>query len=192
MHHKYHTEGFILESRNFGEANKYLTIFTRELGVVKAAAQGVRLLKSKLRYALQDYSYARIDLVRGRDIWRVTSAAPLSTDIKINPDLYVIYTRLLRLVDRLSPGEEPNPEVFDSLVNSFTFLERGEIGKEHVRDAEAVMVLRLLSELGYVGDTDATSSIVQSPLSLELLLQVSSKRASLIAEINNSLRESQL
>jgi DNA repair protein RecO (recombination protein O) len=61
MHHIYHTEGFILSSRNVGEANKILTIYTREIGFVKALAQGVRLVKSKLRFALHDFSYTNID-----------------------------------------------------------------------------------------------------------------------------------
>jgi len=55
MHHIHHTEGIILESRNFGEGGKYYSIFTRDLGMVYASAQGVRKMSSKLRFILQDF-----------------------------------------------------------------------------------------------------------------------------------------
>ena len=75
MHNIYHTEGIILESKNFGEAGRYYSIFTRELGMVYASAQGVRKMSSKLRFILQDLSYINIDLVQGKDFWRITSAS---------------------------------------------------------------------------------------------------------------------
>ena len=75
MHHMYHTEGIILGSRNYDEAGKYYSIFTRDLGMIQASAQGVRKMSSKLRFILQDYSYVKVDLVKGKDFWRVTSAS---------------------------------------------------------------------------------------------------------------------
>ena len=75
MHHIYHTEGIILGSRNYGEAGKYYSIFTRDLGMVYASAQGVRRMSSKLRFVLQDFAYLKIDLVQGKDFWRVTNAS---------------------------------------------------------------------------------------------------------------------
>ncbi len=75
MHHIYHTEGIILSSSNFGEAGKYYNIFTRDLGMVHASAQGVRKMSSKLRYVLQDFSYIKLDLVVGKNIFRITTAS---------------------------------------------------------------------------------------------------------------------
>ena len=79
MHHIYHTEGIILGSRNIGEAGKYYYIFTRDLGMIYASASGVRKMSSKLRYVLQDFAYLKIDLVQGKDFWRVTN--PSKTNI---------------------------------------------------------------------------------------------------------------
>ena len=75
MYHIHHTEGIILGSKNFGEAGRYYFIFTRDLGMIYASAQGVRKMSSKLRYILQDFSYIKIDLVKGKDFWRVASAS---------------------------------------------------------------------------------------------------------------------
>ena len=68
MHHKFHTDALIVGSAVFGEANKVYELFTRDFGMIRASAQGVRLAKSKLKYALQDLSYVRVDLVQGKGI----------------------------------------------------------------------------------------------------------------------------
>ena len=53
-HHVYTTPAYLIESTPSGEANKSYLLFTKDLGMIRATAQGVRLLKSKLRYSLQD------------------------------------------------------------------------------------------------------------------------------------------
>ena len=50
MSHKiFHTEGIVLSSKDTKESDRYLAVFTKELGLVKATAQGIRKLESKLR-----------------------------------------------------------------------------------------------------------------------------------------------
>src|SRR3989338_4347951 len=68
------TPGFIIASRPYGETGKILSIFTRDIGLVGAVAQGIRLEKSKLRYHTQDYSFGTFSFVRGRELWRLTDA----------------------------------------------------------------------------------------------------------------------
>ena len=75
MHAIHTTPGFIIGSRPYGEAGKMLSIFTRDFGLVTATAQGIRLERSKLRYHAQDLSFGSFSLVRGREFWRLTSAA---------------------------------------------------------------------------------------------------------------------
>ena len=42
--------------------------------MIYASASGVRKMSSKLRFVLQDFAYIKVDLVRGKDFWRLTSA----------------------------------------------------------------------------------------------------------------------
>src|ERR1700733_8051707 len=84
-HRIYTTSGFVVESRPYGEAGKILSIFTRDLGMVNAAAQGIRLVRSKLRYHAQDFSLAKFSLVRGRDLWRVVGAENVENVVQKNP-----------------------------------------------------------------------------------------------------------
>jgi DNA repair protein RecO (recombination protein O) len=75
MHHIHHTEAIILGSKNYGEAGRYYFLFTKDMGLVYASAIGVRKMSSKLRFILQDLSYIKVDLIEGKDFWKITSAS---------------------------------------------------------------------------------------------------------------------
>ena len=50
MHPIHTTPGFIIASRPYGETGKILSIFTRDIGLVGAVAQGIPFEKTKIRY----------------------------------------------------------------------------------------------------------------------------------------------
>src|SRR3990167_1069534 len=110
MHHIYHTEGIILGSKNFGEAGRYYSIFTRDLGMIHASAQGVRKMSSKLRFILQDFAYVKVDLVQGKDFWRVTSASKTNKleQLSKNRGTLEVVSNIAKLLKRLLAGVEPN------------------------------------------------------------------------------------
>ena len=194
MHHIYHTKGIILENNERGEANKMLVIFTREHGMIHAAAQGIRHNKSKLRYALSDFSLANIDLVRGRDIWRITTATPIKnfSPLILNLSLGPVAQNMLKLIIRLYHGEEANEELFDHIINSLTFLSENKIKQEDLKNFEMVGVFRILYHLGYLALTTENDVFVRSPLDERLFIEAAKFRTKMLSEINSSLRETQL
>ena len=151
MHHIYHTEGIILGSRNFGEAGRYYSIFTRDLGMIYASAQGVRKMSSKLRFILQDFVYIKVDLVQGRDFWRITTAEKTDQleNIVRRPITLKIVSNLARLLRRLLAGTEKNELLFQELVQGLVILEKAK-SKEEFEDTEINIVLQILEKLGYV------------------------------------------
>ena len=195
MSHKiHHTEGFVISGSNYGEANRYLSIFTKDFGLVRASAQSLRKVSSKLRFSLQDFSYSKIDLVRGKEIWRVTNAKKISGFEKLNKHLETLklLANIFRLIRRLCHGEEENPELFTYLQEIYSFLEKEELSKEDLKNFEAISVLKILYYLGYIGDGKDLSIFVSNSLSHSMLGQAKTVRRVLIEEINKSLRESQL
>lgn len=193
MHHIYHTEGLILGSRNFGETGRYYYIFTRNLGMLYASAQGVRKISSKLRFVLQDFSYIKIDLVRGKDFWRITSASKTNKleNISKNPETLKIFTNISRLLRRLLAGEDSNEELFKDLIRGLGVLEKSE-NKDNFSNIEAVMVLRILNNLGYIGENEALRKLIQSPFEENLIFEVSKSRLKVLAHINKALGETHL
>ena len=87
MHPKYHTEGFVLDSTPFAEANKIFYILTHDFGLIKAGAQSVRTASGKLKSGLEDYSWSTFTLIKAKNGWKITDAVPIQNlNIKMEND----------------------------------------------------------------------------------------------------------
>ena len=201
MHHIYHTEGIILGSKNFGETGKYYSIFTRDLGMIYASAQGVRKMSSKLRFVLQDFAYIKVDLVQGKDFWRVTSASKTNKleQLSKNHGTFEVVFNIAKLLKRLLAGVEKNEALFNDLINGLSILEKIAVkdapifdGKEDLRNIEAIIVLRILNNLGYIGGSEMLQNLVKSPFEENLIFEVSKSRSQVLHQINKALKETHL
>lgn len=193
MHHIYHTEGLILGSRDYGETGKYYSIFTRDLGMIYASAQGVRQMSSKLRFVLQDFSYIKVDLVQGKDFWRVTSASKTNKleNLTKRRGSFEVFYNITRLLKRLLAGVEQNEVLFTDLINGLSILEKTE-KKEDLQNIEVIIVLRILNNLGYIGGNKALQNFTRSPFEENMIFELSRSRASVLSHINKALKETQL
>ncbi len=200
-HHIYHTRGLILGSSPIGESNRFYKIFTEELGLVGASAQSVREEKSKLRYVLQDFSWVILDLVRGKEVWRVTSAGVLTEDgtgvgsirnSKFEIQHYALFARMCSLVLRLVHGEAREDRLFHDLTLMAKFLEKDSIDVKLELAFEAIVTLRILAHLGYLDPVKYEDFLYPTPLSTACLSEFEKIRISVIPSINEALRESQL
>ena len=194
MHHIYHTEAIILESKNRGEANRSFTLFTRDLGVINAQAQGVRHLKSKLRYALQDMNLVKVDLVRGKEVWRITSATWLHSydDIKKVNHTFACVVKISQLLKRLCAGEGENTPLYEKFKAGLSFFEKNNFTMEEIADAEVALVLSLLYELGYVEKTHITNPFIGTLFDHEIISKVRPIKKALVAEVNRGIHESHM
>ena len=192
MHHIHHTEGIILGSKNYGEAGKYFYIFTRDLGMIYASAQGVRKISSKLRFILQDYAYVKIDLVQGKDFWRVTSASKTNKleNICKNSGTFEVFFNVANLLKRLLAGIEPNEILFADLIKGLAVLEKSET--KDLRNIEAIIVLRILNNLGYIGGNEILQNFIKSPFEENLIYEISKSRSQVLNQINKALKETHL
>ena len=199
MHHIHHTEGIILGSRNYGETGRYYSVFTRDLGMIHASAQGVRKIASKLRFVLQDFTYVKIDLVQGKDFWRVTSASKTNKleQLSKNSGTFEVFFNIANLLKRLLAGIEPNKALFIDLINGLSILEKIEekdparrLGD--LRNTEAIIILRILNNLGYIGRNEILQNFVQSPFEENLIFEFSKSRPQVLYQINKALKETHL
>jgi len=60
------------ETKNLGEADRIITLFTREHGRIKAIAKGVRRTKSRFGARLEPASYVDLQLYTGRTFDTIT------------------------------------------------------------------------------------------------------------------------
>lgn len=194
MYHIYNTEAFVIGSFAHEEGSRRISLFTRDLGLIRALAQGVREEKSKLRYSLQPYSHTHVSLVHGKT-WRIVFAHTQSNfllDFGITSEKSVALARIFSLIRSLVIGEEKNVDLFLILKNGFEFL-KSEHTKEEMIAFEHLIVLKILKNLGYlpsVPDVDALSATAE--FNNDLLSHAASLRAQTLKLINTALSESQL
>src|ERR1035437_6833932 len=194
MHEKYTTRGLIVSASAYREADKILSIYTEDFGLVSAVAAGVRRSASKLRYHTQDFSVRQFSLVSGRDIWRLVGAEEISGVISLDPtdssDAPAVYTRILSLIRRLVRGEEKNEQVFLTLFSLYNLLSTPNV---NMTALETLLVFLFLHSLGYIKSDIATEPLI-TPTSINKSLVVSAKPlvSSLISAINAGLTESHL
>ncbi len=194
-HHIYHTEGYVLGTSPLGEANAFIRIYTRDLGLIHATAQGVRLQKSKLKYSLQEFSYSQVSVVRGKEIWRITNARPeynLFFLFRERPLEQEVVVRILSVLERLVTGEESNPDLFSMIQAAFEFLETNQLARDQIRLFEFIVLLSMLDRLGYGPESSPLTRFADAPLSLELIAEMDKVKTEAGTFIRGSLRESQL
>ncbi|HWA32227.1 MAG TPA: DNA repair protein RecO C-terminal domain-containing protein, partial [Candidatus Paceibacterota bacterium] len=117
--------------------------------------------------------------------------AELLPDLGKKPEAMRITASISLLLRRLLAGEESNPELFSEFVSGLKFLEQAEDSGDYT-GIEAIIVLRLLSHLGYIGGGKVSEKLVASPLDRELVFEAKKQRTEILSEINRALRESQL
>ena len=203
-HHIYTTTGFVIESHPYGEAGKFISIFTRELGMVQAVAQGIRLGTSKLRYHAQDFSLATFSLVRGKEVWRMVGAQEASAVASSFPEMkdkmgkeaFALHTRILKVLRRLVSGEEKHVELFDVIMAMDAFLlsrTPSPSTSHHIASCEYIVMLRILHALGYIRESlELEPFLLDNSFTLELLEKMLRIKSLAAKEINTALKESHL
>jgi DNA repair protein RecO len=196
MHEKYTTRGLIVSASAYREADKIISIYTEDFGLVSAVAAGVRRSASKLRYHAQDFSVRHFSLVRGRDLWRFVGAEEIAAAAPIkSAEHLALYARVLSLIRRLVRGEEKNAAVFNTLYSLHAVLATASADDAaiDVSAAETLAVFRILHDLGYI-KSDATTEPLIAPAAIDIALVASAKPLVpvLIKAINSGLSESHL
>ena len=142
---------------------------------------------------LQDYQYVKLDLVKGKDFWRLTSASKtnLLENLSNKKDAYLVFVNIAKLLKKLLAGEESNPELFQNLLNGLFLLEKYDT-EEELRNIEIITVLRILDNLGYIGGDGALNTLTKSPFEENLLFETAKKRNQILSLINQALKETHL
>ncbi len=115
-------EAIILRHADWGEADRLLWLFTREIGKVKVVAKGVRKLRSRKAGHLEPFTRAELLLAKGRDFPIVTQAEAIDVHLAIRADLvrvaYASY--VIELVDRFTYDEGENIALFRLLSDTLS------------------------------------------------------------------------
>ena len=155
------TEALIIrENNNIGEADRFVTALTRELGVIRASARGAQRMKSRNASATQLLSYSRLGLVKGREKYIIESAAPLRVFFELRSDigLTALAQYFCELAGVLAPREEPAEDFLRLMLNALHLLGADPGKRPPSLQIKAVTELRLMAMAGYMPDLSGCSA----------------------------------
>lgn len=143
----YQTEAIIIKRTKLGEADRILTLYTPELGKLKAVAKGTRRPKSKLGGHVELLTHSLLMLARGRNLDIITQAQTIDNFLPLKDDLERISCGLYisELVDSFTAEHIENRRLFNLLLDTLRRLSQAEDGELVLRYFE----LHLLDHLGY-------------------------------------------
>ena len=118
----YRDEAIVLRTQKLGEADRIITLLTRESGRVRAVAKGVRRTSSRFGSRLEPFTHVDLQLAEGRSLDVVTQAVtldPFAGRMGSDYERYTAGTVMLETAERLVvEDKEPALQQFLLLVGA--------------------------------------------------------------------------
>jgi DNA repair protein RecO (recombination protein O) len=120
------TEGIVLRSLRYGEADRILHLYTPDRGRVSAIAKGVRRARSRFGGRLEPFFRIKLVLYEGRsEMLTVTSAETVAAYPRLREDARALdgAARACEAVARVFDDGDPHAGVYHLLANQLALLD---------------------------------------------------------------------
>jgi DNA repair protein RecO (recombination protein O) len=157
------TEAIIIGSMNLGEADKLVTFFSLDRGILKGVAKNARKSFRRFGAGLEAFTCCRLHLYERehQELLRIESADIITQSARICEDLNrsAAGAVMLELVKELAPAGERNASAFLLLAHTLQLLNAGEDPSFLLR----IFEMKFLSLLGYQPKLDHCLSCGREP-----------------------------
>jgi DNA repair protein RecO (recombination protein O) len=144
----------VLKSRKWGEADRIVTFYTKELGKIRGIGRGARRLKSRFGAALEPFTLCHLNLFEkpGDSLFRISHVDLVTSGQSLREDLdrMAAAARMVNVVAAVTPDGDPDQVLFDTLA-------QGLVSMSHSEDPSFTALLfqiRLLGLTGFRPQTD--------------------------------------
>jgi len=158
------TDCVVLAHSNFNEADKILTIYTKEFGKMACVAKGVRKPTSKKAGHVVPGNWCKVFIAKGKRLDLLTEAELKKAFgiKKPTPGKTGNVFHLLELVNQLTEINQKNPQVFSLLIDFLDKVDR----EEDFNLISVAFKIKLLSALGFFSARSFKGSQTQSLIKL--------------------------
>jgi len=121
----FRVDAVVLRHNDYGEADRLLTLYTRQLGKTRAIAKGARKIASRKAGHIEPFTHVRLQLAKGRDTLIVTQADTVDAYLSLRDDLILTSqaSYVLELLDRFTYEDETeNSAIFRLLTDTLSRL----------------------------------------------------------------------
>ncbi len=117
-------EGVILRTTDFGDANRVVTIYTKDFGKLELNAYGCRRARSSMSGALQIFNHITAEIGHGAKVSTIREADVVKFYGNLTADIERLsYAAVFfEIVNRMTLPKFPEPELYDLLIKALPAL----------------------------------------------------------------------
>lgn len=143
----YSSEGIVLSRKNYGEADRILTVFSKHYGKISLMAKGIRKLKSKKRGHLEIFSQIKFSAVKGNGMDIMTEAQTIDdfSGVRVNLNKISLAYYFCEVVNKITREDENINLIYKLLSKSLADLQ---VSSE-LKKLRLEFIYNLLTEMGY-------------------------------------------
>ncbi|MEA3354871.1 MAG: DNA repair protein RecO, partial [Patescibacteria group bacterium] len=138
MIRSYKLQTIVLKRINFSEADRLITVFSKNNGKVVLIAKGVRKLTSRKKGHLELFTHVKFQVAKTKGLGIITEAETINNfpNLRKNLNRVRIAYLLAELIDRMTAEWQEQEEVFDLLLKSFHTLNSKTATKDFILNFE--------------------------------------------------------
>jgi recombinational DNA repair protein (RecF pathway) len=147
----YSSEAFIIKTIDRGEKNQIVFAYTEKFGLIYAHIQSNRAIGSKLRQKLNLYALVSLNLVQGKQIWRITGIEEIISPFQFTKDRRFLILKSSSLFLLRFTGEEKNKILWREIKELMNLLQKKWNSQYNEYWEEIIIIhkIRVLNALGY-------------------------------------------
>ncbi|MCS7463458.1 DNA repair protein RecO [Paenibacillus doosanensis] len=153
---QYRVQGIVIRSMDYGEGNKIVTLFTRELGKAAVIIRGAKKVKSRYASVAQLFTCGDYLYFKSGQLGTLNHAEIVESHHRIREDLHkaAYASYMAELTDRMLPDQEANAFLFEQ-------LKAGLQGIDEDKDMQIISFMyemKIWMQAGYQPELDACVS----------------------------------
>ena len=140
-------KGIVVKAIDFKDSDKLVTIFSAELGLIKARVRGVKKDKAKLAFAVQPFALVEFIVTERSGFYTVINATSIDQffNITLDFDNYVFMMACLEVCEKTVKENDIQQELFVLLLNCLKLVAYDNVS------ANLIFVKFMLSALKVLG-----------------------------------------
>jgi DNA repair protein RecO len=164
-------EGIVLKQTNYREADRIVTIWTKEEGRIRVLAKSVRLSKSKLSYSLQDLSYIQFE-TSGKRLSIIINVKLIRNfqHLRENLKTATLGIFLKELMLKVTVDSQPNHDVYQLFLSALNYLNSSN-EKLNIFEAGLSFAIKLLKFQGFYQSENLKKTLGRADQSVLLILK---------------------
>lgn len=121
------TRALVLRRRNLGEADRIVTLLSRDLGKQRCVAKGVLRPGSRLAGHLEPFTEADLLIARTRSLDIISQAQTVQSfrNLRLSEGPIAAAGLMMERIDTFAPEDEALPGVYDLATGALGLLDRG-------------------------------------------------------------------